>query len=103
MFIDRWLARLSPNYAFLLRAVNEVGRELARRPYDALLQPGEEFSFAQFVDGVQIDFDVEVYRIDTDGTMWVRVQARSKLSTLLDLKPAFEYRKLPDGRAYTPV
>ena len=100
-FIDRWLTRWSRNYAFLRRAVGEVGRELARRPYDAFLQPGEELSFSQFVDGVQVEFGVEVYRIDRDGTMWVRVDTRSSLVTPLQLRPSFVFRKLPDGRAYT--
>ena len=102
-FIDYWLARLSRNYALLRRAVDEVGRQLARRPYDAMLEPGEELSFAQHVDGVYIDFDVEVFRIDTDGSMWVHVQTRSELPTPLNIHPSFVFRKLPDGRAYTPV
>ena len=102
-FIDYWLARLSRNYALLRRAVDEVGRQLARRPYDAMLEPGEELSFAQHVDGVYIDFDVEVFRIDTDGSMWVHIQTRSELPTPLNIRPSFVFRKLPDGRAYTPV
>jgi hypothetical protein len=103
MPIDRWLIRFSRNYAFLHEAVQDVGRTLARRDYDAFLQPGEELSFTQFVDGVQIDFEVEVFRIDaSDQSMWVRVNPRSELSTPLDLKPAFVFRKLPDGRAFTP-
>ena len=103
MPIDRWLIRFSRNYAFLHRVVQDVGRTLARRDYDAFLQPGEELSFTQFVDGVQIDFEVEVFRIDpSDQSMWVRVHPRSALSTPLDLKPAFVFRKLPDGRAFTP-
>ena len=100
-FLDRWLTRFSRNYAFLQQAVSEVGREIARRPYDAFLQPGEELSFSQFVDGVQIEFGVEVYRIDRDGTMWVRVDTRSSLVTPLHLRPAFVFTKLPDGRAFT--
>ncbi len=100
-FVDRWLTRWSRNYAFLRHAVGEVGRELARRPYDAFLQPGEELSFSQFVDGVQVEFGVEVYRIDRDGTMWVRVDTRSSLGTPFLLRPSFVFRKLPDGRAYT--
>lgn len=101
MLIDRWLTRWSSNYAFLRAAVDDVGRQLARRPYDAMLQPGEEFSFAQFVNGVHIDFEVEIFRIDTaDRSMWVRVTARSSLPTPLHLKPSCVYRKLPDGRAY---
>jgi hypothetical protein len=98
--IDRWLSRWSRNYAFLRRAVDDVGRQIARRPYEALLQPGEELSFAQFVEGVHVDFEVEIFRIDTDGTMWVRVQGRAQLSTPLEIKPALVFRKLADGRAY---
>lgn len=104
MRIDRWLVRFSPNYALLHRAVDEVGRSLARRDYESFLQPGEEFSFSQFVDGAQVDFEVEVFRLDpADGSLWVRVKARSKLATPLDLKPSFVFRKLPDGRAFTPT
>ena len=101
MLIDRWLARWSPNYAFLRAALDEVGRELARRPYEAMLQPGEELSFTQMVREVRVDFEVEVFRIDPgDRALWVRVTARSRLPTPLDLKPALVFRKLPDGRAY---
>jgi hypothetical protein len=101
MKIDDWLARWSPNYAFLREAVVETARSLARRDYAAFLQPGEEFSFAQFVGGVHIDFEVDVFRIDrADGSLWVRVQARSRLATPLGLKPAAVIRKLPDGRAF---
>jgi hypothetical protein len=103
MWIDRWLSRLSRNYAFLHRAVDQAGRALARRPYDDMLQPGEELSFTQFVDGVRIDFEVEVFRLDRDGTMYVRVKSRSTLPTPFALTPAFVFSKLPDGRAFTEV
>ena len=64
--------------------------------------PSRAIELQVFVDGVQVDFDVEVYRIDRDdGCMWVRVEARSSLDTPLRLRPAFEFRKLPDGRAFT--
>jgi hypothetical protein len=99
-FLDRWLTRFSRNYAFLRQAVGEVGRELARRPYDAFLQPGDELSFSQFVDGIQVEFGVEVFRIDRDGTMWVRVDPRSSLVTPLQLRPSLVFTKLPDGRAF---
>jgi len=102
-FIDHWLTRLSRNYALLRRAADDVGRQLARRPYGAMLEPGEELSFAQHFDGIYIDFDVEVFRIDSDGSMWVHVQTRSELSTPLNIHPSFVFRKLPDGRAFTPV
>ena len=86
-----------------MRAVQQVGRELARRDYEAFLQPGEEFAFTQFFDGVQIDFEIEVFRIDpADRAMWVRVIPRAGVTTPLDLKPSFVFRKLPDGRAFTP-
>jgi hypothetical protein len=101
--IDRWLMRWSANYAFLRQALDQVGRELARRPYEGFLQPGEELGFSQFIDGVQVDFGVEVYRIDRDGSIWVRMDARSSLRTPLRLRPAFVFRKLPDGRAFTPA
>jgi hypothetical protein len=103
VFIDRWLARWNRNYAFLLEAVRDVGRQLAKRPYEAMLEPDEELSFAQHVKGTYIAFEVEVFRIDSDGTMWVHVQAHSDLPTPFALKPSFVYRKLPDGRAFTPV
>jgi len=99
MPIDRWLTRFSRNYDFLRRAVDAVGRELAQRPYDALLAD-DSLSFTQFVDGAQIDFEVEVFRIDTDGCMWVRVVPQSAKRTPLGLKPAYVFRKLRDGRAY---
>ncbi len=98
--VDRWLTRWSRNYAFLRTALDATVREIARRPYDALLQPGEELSFAQFVDGVRVDFEVEVIRLDSNGTLWVRVQALSDLPTPLRIKPAMVFRKLYEGSAY---
>ena len=102
--LDRWLLRWSRNYRLLHHAVQTVGRDLARRDYEAFLQPNEEFAFTQFFDGVQMDFEVEVFRIDPgDRSMWVRVIPRASLRTPLDLKPSFVFRKLPDGRAFTPI
>src|SRR5688572_27828863 len=101
MKLDDWLARWSGNYALLREAVTETARSLARRDYETFLQPGEEFSFAQFVGGVHVDFEVEVFRIDpADRALWVRVQTRTGLATPLGLKPAAVFRKLPDGRAF---
>jgi sugar lactone lactonase YvrE len=98
--VDRWLVRWSANYAFLRRAVDEVGRDLARRPYAALLRPDQELSFSQFVDGIHLDFEVDVFRIDGDGTLWVCVDVRGKLPTPLGIRPSCVFRKHPDGRAF---
>jgi hypothetical protein len=95
-----WLSRWNRNYALLHRAVLSAGRALAARPYDSFLEPGEEFSFAEFVDGVEVHFGVEVYRLDRDGTLWVRVDADSVLTTPLGIRPSCVIRKLPDGRAF---
>ena len=100
--IESWLTRWSRNYAFLRSAVDAVGRELARRPYETLLQP-EELSFTQFVEGEAVDFEVEVYRIDSDGTIWARVQARSELPTPFMLRPALVFTKRTDGMAYVQL
>lgn len=100
MRLDRWLARWSANYALLWRAVDSAGRALAARSYDSFLQEGEELSFSQLVDNVEVYFAVEVFRLDRDGTLWVYVDARARLRTPLGLRPSFVFRKLPDGRAY---
>lgn len=97
--IESWLTRWSRNYAFLRRAVDVVGRELARQPYEMLLQP-EELSFTQFIDGHPVDFEVEIIRVDTDGRIWARVEARSELPTPLMLRPALVFTKHRDGMAY---
>jgi hypothetical protein len=86
-------------HAFLLRAVDSAGRALAARPYESFLQPGEEFSFAEFVDGVEVHFGVEVYRVDRDGTLWVCVDVDAAVTTPLGIKPTFFFCILPDGRA----
>ena len=101
MALNDWLARWSANYAFLRRAVDSAGRALAARPYESFLEPGEEFSFAEFVDGVEVHFGVEIYRIDRDGTLWVCVDADAAVTTPLGIKPTFLFRKLPDGRAFS--
>lgn len=97
--IEGWLVRWSRHYAFLRRAVDEVGRQLARKPYETLLLP-EELSFTQFVEGQAVDFEVEVYRIDRDGTIWARVEARSELPTPFMLRPTLVFTKRRDGMAY---
>jgi hypothetical protein len=101
--IDRWLTRWSRNYAFLRRVLDSVGRELARKPYESLLQADEELSFSQLVDGVRVDFGVDVYRIDSDGTLWVYVDAHAQLPTPLGIKPSLVFRKLPDGQAFVQL
>jgi hypothetical protein len=98
--IDRWLTRWSRNYAFLRRTLDGVGRELARKPYDSLLQPGEPLSFSQLVEGVRVDFDVDVFRIDPDGTLWVSIETQARLPTPFDIKPSLVFRKRPDGSAW---
>jgi len=100
--VESWLVRWSGNYAFLRRAVDAVGRELARKPYETLLQP-DALSFTQFVEGEAVDFDVEVYRVEQDGTIWARVEARSELTTPLMLRPALVFTKHPDGMAYVQL
>ena len=98
--LDRLLVRFSRNYALLRRAVDSAGRALAKRPYDSFLQPGEELSFSELVDEVEVHFGVEIFREDNGGVLWVYVNAQTDLPTPLLIKPSFVFRKLPDGRAY---
>ena len=100
MVLDALLMRLSRNYALLRRAVDSAGRALAKRPYDSFLQPGEELSFSELVDDVEVHFGVEIFREDHGGVLWVYVNAQTDLPTPLLIKPSFVFRKLPDGRAY---
>jgi hypothetical protein len=64
------------------------------------LEPGEEFSFSEFVDGTQVQFSFEIFREDKGGVLWVYVNADADLPTPLLIKPSFVFRKLPDGTAY---
>ena len=98
--LDELLVRFSRNHALLRRAVDSAGRALARRSYDSFLQPGEEFSFSELVDGIQMQFGVEIFREDNGGVLWVYVNADADLPTPLLIKPSFVFRKLPDGTAY---
>jgi len=98
--LDELLVRFSRNYALLRRAVDSAGRALARRSYDSFLEPGEEFSFSEQVDGVEVHFGVEIFREDKGGVLWVYVNADAHLLTPLLIKPSFVFRKLPDGTAY---
>jgi hypothetical protein len=100
MIVDAWLVRLSRNYAFLRRAVDSAGSALAKQPYESFLQPGTELSFAEFIDGVEVHFSADIYRVDTDGTLWVAVDAAAQLSTPLRIRPVYVFKKLPDGRAF---
>jgi hypothetical protein len=97
---DELLVRFSRNYALLRRAVDSAGRALARRSYESFLEPGEEFSFSEFVDGIEVQFGVEIIREDKGGILWVYVNANADLPTPLLIKPSFVFRKLPDGTAY---
>ncbi|PWT76997.1 MAG: hypothetical protein C5B46_00415 [Proteobacteria bacterium] len=96
---DELLARVSRNYAFLRRAVDSAGRALAKQPYESFLEP-IELSFTEFVEGTEVQFSVEVFRADSDGTLWVHVAPHAQLSTPLRLRPSFVFRKLRDGTAY---
>jgi len=98
--LNDWLVRWSANYAFLRRVVDSAGRALASQPYDSFLQPGQELSFSEIVDGVEVHLEVDVFREDRDGTLWVCVDARADLWTPLGIKPSFVFRKLTDGTAY---
>ncbi len=100
MTFDELLVRLSRNYALLRRAVDSAGRALAKRSYESFLEPGEEFSFSEFVNGVQVHFNFEIVREDKGGVLWVYVNADADLLTPLLIKPSFVFRKLPDGTAY---
>ena len=98
--LEDLLIRLSRNYAFLYRAVDSAGRALAKQPYESFLEPGVELSFSEMVDGTAVRFAVDVYRADSDGTLWVHVHADSTLATPLRMRPSFVFRKLTDGTAY---
>jgi len=98
--LDQLLVRFSRNYALLRRAVDSAGRALARRSYESFLEPGEEFSFSEVVDGVAVRFGVEIFREDRGGVLWVYVNVAADLPTPLLIKPSFVFRKLPDGTAY---
>jgi hypothetical protein len=98
--LNDWLVRWSANYAFLRRVVDSAGRALASQPYDSFLQPDQELSFSEVVNGVEIQLGVDVFREDRDGTLWVSVDARADLWTPLGIKPSFVFKKLPDGTAY---
>lgn len=100
MTVDDLLVRISRNYALLRRAVDAAGRAVAARPRDSFLTPGEDLAFSEFVDGVEVHYVVDVYRIDRDGTLWVSVEADAKLFRPLALKPTFTFRKLTDERAF---
>lgn len=100
MTLDALLVRFSRNYALLRKAVDAVGRALAKRSYESFLEPGEEFSFSEFVDGVQVRFSYEIVREEQGGVLWVYVNADADLPAPLLMKPSFVFRKLPDGTAY---
>jgi len=98
--LDTWLVRWSTNYALLRRAVDAAGRALAKRPYESFLEPGEQLSFSELVNGVEVHFAVELFRVDTDGTLWVFVGTEADLPTPLRIRPWVVFRKLRDGTAF---
>jgi len=98
--LDSWLAYWSANYAFLRRAVDAAGRSLAKRPYESFLEPGEELSFSEVVDGIEVHFAVDLFRVEPDGTLWVFVDADAGLPTPLRIRPSVVFRKLRDGTAF---
>lgn len=59
-----------------------------------------ELSFSEFVDGTEVRFAIDIFRADTDGTLWVYVEAHADLSIPFRLRPSFVFRKLRDGTAY---
>jgi len=47
-----------------------------------------------------VHFTADIYRVDTDGTMWVAVDAAAQIGTPLRIRPVYVFKKLPDGTAF---
>lgn len=88
------------NFAFLQAVADSVGRDLEARSYDELLEPSEELSFQQVIDGVEVDVSVRAKRRKADGTLTVRIDVRANLPTPLGAPPEYVFRKRLDGSVY---
>lgn len=98
--LDDVFVRVSRNYAQLRRAVDAAGRALAKQPYETFVALGADLSFSETVNGAAVLFVADIYRIDTDGTLYVSVELETELSTPFRIKPGMVFKKLKDESAY---
>jgi hypothetical protein len=88
------------NFALLQAIADAIGRELESIPYDELVAAGPERTFSREIDGVCVDVHARSRRRAGDGALSVEVAVRSDLPTPFGARPAYAFRKRPDGSVF---
>jgi hypothetical protein len=91
--------RLRRNWHILKQALAAEAVRYEAMPYEDLLRPAEELSVTREVGGAAITFSAEAVDVDASGTIHFFIDA-SGLPTLLGIKPAYQFKKRPDGSVY---
>jgi hypothetical protein len=88
-----------PVCAALKRAVERVGKEFERRPYDQLLEPAEKLSFSRVVDGIEMHFAAEAFTVNENGDIGFCIDAHTG-SKRNGWQPSYQFFKRKDGTVY---
>jgi hypothetical protein len=88
------------NFALLQAIADAIGRELESTSYDELVAAGPERTFSREIDGVRVDVHAQSRRRAGDGALSVEVAVRSDLPMPFGARPAYAFRKRPDGSVF---
>ena len=97
--VRAFLDRRRANFALLRRALEVVGPEFERRPYDELTIRAEELSFARVFEGVSIAFSAEAYGREKNGDLSFCIDADGP-PTFPFPGPSWNFYKRKDGSVY---
>ena len=90
------------NWRLLRRAVDEVGAECEKWPYDVLDRPAEwQPSLVRIIDGRQATFTIDCWEKKVNGDLIISIDANG-LPTLAGVKPSYQFAKRADGTVYYP-
>jgi hypothetical protein len=102
----RLIERIFPGYVrnwrLLREAVNEVGAECEKWPYDVLDRPAEwQPTLIRIIAGRQVSFTVDCREKKPSGDLVISIDADG-LRTLAGVKPSYQFAKRRDGTVYYP-
>jgi hypothetical protein len=90
------------NWQLLRQAVDEVGAECEKWPYEVLDQPAEhQPMLVRNLDDNEVTFTIDCWEKRLNGDLVISIDARG-LATLAGMKPSYQFAKRPDGSVYYP-
>ncbi len=88
------------NAEFLKQIADRVGKEYESKSYEELLRLDETVEHELIEDGVRVFYYAELYNKKQNGDLCVSIDFHSDLPTFLGIKPAYQFKKRPDGSVY---